>query len=91
MSTACPAISAYARQIEAAIETGRDLKPDFSDCHALAPHGIAPPVPWRKAARAVVDLMDLREAIVGPEAHPILFRKLAPSFAALQRRRRWDR
>lgn len=74
---------AYARQAEAAIEAGCGLKPDFSDCRAPAPHGIAPPVQWRKAAREVVDLMDLHQAIVGPEAPPILFRKLAPSFAAL--------
>jgi hypothetical protein len=74
---------AYARQIEAAIEAGCGLKPDFSDCRAPAPHGIAPPVQWRKAAREVVDLMDLHGAIVGPDAHPILFRKLAPAFAAL--------
>ena len=73
----------YARRIEAAIEAGCGLKPDFSDCRAPAPHGIAPPVQWRKAAREVVDLMDLHGAIVGPEAHPILFRKLAPAFAAV--------
>lgn len=74
---------AYARQMEAAIEAGCGLKPDFSDCRAPAPHGVAPPVEWRKAAREVVDLMDLHEAIVGPEAPPILFRKLAPAFAAV--------
>jgi hypothetical protein len=74
---------AYARQIEAAIEAGSGLKPDFSDCRAPPRHGIAPPVQWRKAAREVVDLMDLHGAIVGEEAHPILFRKLAPAFAAV--------
>lgn len=74
---------AYAREIEAAIEAGCGLRPDFADCRAPAPHGVAPPVQWRKAARAVVDLMDLHGAIVGPEAHPILFRKLAPAFAAV--------
>lgn len=74
---------AYAREIEAAIEAGCGLKPDFSDCRAPAPHGIAPPVQWRKAAREVVDRMDLHGAIVGPQAHPILFRKLAPAFAAV--------
>lgn len=74
---------AYAREVEAAIEAGSGLKPDFSDCRAPAPHGVAPPVEWRKAARAVVDRMDLREAIVGSGAPPILFRKLAPAFAAL--------
>lgn len=74
---------AYAREIEAAIEAGSGLKPDFSDCRAPAPHGIVPPIAWRKAARQVVDLMDLHGAIVGPEAPPILFRKLAPAFAAV--------
>lgn len=74
---------AYAREIEAAIEVGSGLKPDFSDCRAPPRHGIAPPVQWRKAAREVVDLMDLHGAIVGREAHPILFRKLAPAFAAV--------
>lgn len=74
---------AYARQVEAAIEAGCGLKPDFSDCRAPAPHGIAPPVEWRKAAREVVDLMDLHGSIVGPQAPPILFRKLAPAFAAV--------
>lgn len=74
---------AYARQVEAAIEAGCGLTPDFSDCRAPAPHGIAPPVEWRKAARQVVDLMDLHGAIVGPQASPILFRKLAPAFAAV--------
>ena len=74
---------AYAREVELGIEAGCGLRPDFADCRAPAPHGIAPPVEWRKAARAVVDLMDLHGEIVGPRAHPILFRKLAPSFAAL--------
>jgi len=74
---------AYAREVEAAIEAGCGLRPDFSDCRAPAPHGIAPPVQWRKAAREVVDLMDLHRAVVGPAAHPILFRKLAPAFAAV--------
>ncbi len=74
---------AYAREVEAAIEAGSGLKPDFSDCRAPAPHGIAPPVEWRKAAREVVDLMDLHQAIVGPAAPSILFRKLAPAFAAV--------
>lgn len=74
---------AYARQVEAAIEAGCGLKPDFSDCRAPAPHGVAPPVEWRKVAREVVDLMDLHQAIVGPDAPPILFRKLAPAFAAV--------
>jgi len=74
---------AYARQVEAAIEAGCGLRPDFSDCRAPAPHGIAPPVEWRKAAREVVDLMDLHGSIVGPSAPPILFRKLAPAFAAV--------
>ena len=74
---------AYAREVEAAIEAGSGLAPDFSDCRAPAPHGIAPPVEWRKAAREVVDLLDLHQAIVGPEASPILFRKLAPAFAAV--------
>jgi hypothetical protein len=31
----------------------------------------------------VVDLLDLHGAIVGPQAPPILFRKLAPAFAAV--------
>jgi hypothetical protein len=74
---------AYARDIEAVISARCGLSPDFSDCRAPAPHGVAPPVEWRKAARAVVDAMDLHEAIVGPGAPPILFRKLAPAFAAL--------
>jgi hypothetical protein len=74
---------AYAREVEAAIEAGCGLKPDFTDCRAPAPHGIAPPVQWRKAAREVVDLLDLHQAIVGPDASPILFRKLAPAFAAV--------
>lgn len=74
---------AYARAIEATIEAGCGLRPDFADCRAPAPHGVAPPVQWRKAAREVVDLMDLHAAIVGPDAHPILFRKLAPAFAAV--------
>ena len=74
---------AYARQVEAAIEAGCGLRPDFSDCRAPAPHGIAPPGEWRKAAREVVDLMDLHGSIVGPSAPPILFRKLAPAFAAV--------
>ena len=74
---------AYARDIESAIEAGSGLKPDFADCRAPAPHGVAPPIAWRKAARAVVDAMGLHEAVVGPSAHPILFRKLAPAFAAL--------
>lgn len=74
---------AYARDVEGAIAAGSGLRPDFSDCRAPAPHGIAPPVEWRQAARAVVDAMDLREAIVGPGAPPILFRKLAPALAAL--------
>ncbi|HJV43748.1 hypothetical protein [Caulobacter sp.] len=73
---------AYAGEVEAALEAGCGLKPDFSDCRAPAPHGVAPPIAWRKAARAVVDMMDLHQAIVGPEAPPILFRKLAPAFAA---------
>lgn len=74
---------AYAREIEAAIAAGCGVRPDFSDCRAPAPHGVAPPIEWRKAARAVVDAMGLHEAIVGVDAHPILFRKLAPAFAAL--------
>ena len=74
---------AYAREVEAAIEAGCGLRPDFSDCRAPPPHGIIPPVQWRKAAREVVDLMDLHGAIVGPRAPPILFRKLAPAFAAV--------
>jgi hypothetical protein len=74
---------AYAREVELAIEAGCGLKPDFTDCRAPAPHGIAPPVQWRQAAREVVDLLDLHQAIVGPEASPILFRKLAPAFAAV--------
>jgi hypothetical protein len=74
---------AYAREIEAAIEAASGLRPDFSDCRAPAPHGVAPPVEWRRAAREVVDLMDLHQAIVGPKAPPILFRKLAPAFAAV--------
>ncbi|MCK5908910.1 MAG: hypothetical protein KAG62_03075 [Caulobacter sp.] len=74
---------AYAREIEAAIAAGGGLKPDFSDCRAPPPHGEAPPIAWRKAARAVVDAMGLHEAIVGPDAHPILYRKLAPALAAL--------
>ncbi|AVQ04030.1 hypothetical protein B7G68_20575 [Caulobacter segnis] len=74
---------AYAREVEQAIWLGCGLRPNFSDCRAPAPHGVAPPVEWRKAARAVVDAMDLHEAIVGPGAPPILFRKLAPAFAAL--------
>lgn len=74
---------AYAREIERAFEAGGALKPDFSDCRAPAPHGIAPPVEWRKAAREVVDMMDLHQAIVGPRASPILFRKLAPAFATV--------
>lgn len=74
---------AYAREVEAAIEAGSGLRPDFSDCRAPSPHGIVPPVQWRKAAREVVDLMNLHGAIVGPQAHPILFRKLAPAFAAV--------
>lgn len=73
---------AYGRQVEAAIETGCGLKPDFSDCRAPAPHGGAPPIEWRKAARTVVDMMELHQAVVGPEAPPILFRKLAPAFAS---------
>lgn len=73
----------YARDVEAAIEAGCGLRPDFSDCRAPEPHGVAPPIEWRKAARAVVDGMDLRQAIVGPDAPPILFRKLGPAFAAL--------
>jgi len=73
---------AYAAEVERAIEAGCGLKPDFSDCRAPAPHGVAPPIEWRKAARAVVDMMGLHQAIVGPEAPPILFRKLAPAFAA---------
>lgn len=74
---------AYAREIEAAIAVGSGLKPDFSDCRAPAPHGEAPPIAWRKAARVVVDAMGLHEAIVGADAHPILYRKLAPALAAL--------
>lgn len=74
---------AYAREIETLIAAGCGLRPDFSDCRAPAPHGVAPPIAWRKVARAVVDAMGLHEAIVGPGAHPILFRKLAPAFAAL--------
>lgn len=74
---------AYAREIEAAIAAGCGLAPDFSDCRAPAPHGVAPPIEWRTAARAVVDVMGLRDAVVGPAAPPILFRKLAPAFAAL--------
>lgn len=74
---------AYAGDIELAIAEGCGLKPDFSDCRAPSPHGVAPPIAWRRAARAVVDAMGLHEAIVGPDAHPILFRKLAPAFAAL--------
>lgn len=74
---------AYAREIETAIAAGSGLKPDFSDCRAPAPHGAAPPIEWRKAARAVVDAMGLHEAIVGADAHPILYRKLAPALAAL--------
>ncbi|ATC33866.1 hypothetical protein CA606_16890 [Caulobacter vibrioides] len=74
---------AYARRIETAIEDGCGLRPDFLDCRAPAPHPVSPPVAWRKAARAVVDLMNLHEAIIGPQAPPILFRKLAPAFAAL--------
>jgi hypothetical protein len=73
----------YARQIEAAIQVGCGLTPDFSDCRTPAPHGIAPPVQWRRAAREVVDLMDLHGAVVGPDAPEILFRKLAPAFAAV--------
>lgn len=73
---------AYAAEVERATEAGCGLKPDFSDCRAPVPHGVAPPIAWRKAARAVVDMMDLHQAIVGPEAPPILFRKLAPAFAA---------
>jgi hypothetical protein len=74
---------AYAREIEAAIAAGCGLAPDFSDCRAPAAHWAAPPIEWRRAARAVVEVMGLREAIVGPEAPPILFRKLAPALAAL--------
>lgn len=74
---------AYAREVEAAIAAGCGLAPDFSDCRAPVPHGVAPPVQWRKAAREVVDLLDLHQAIVGPDAPPILFRKLAPAFAAV--------
>lgn len=74
---------AYADEVEAAIAAGSGLRPDFSDCRAPAPHGVQPPVAWRKAARTVVDLMDLRQAIIGPDASPILFRKLAPALAAL--------
>lgn len=74
---------AYAREIEAAIAAGCGLRPDFSDCRAPAPHGAAPPIEWRAAARAVVDVMGLRDAIVGSGSPPILFRKLAPAFAAL--------
>lgn len=73
----------YARTIEHAIEAGCGLHPDFSDCRAPAPHSINPPVAWRQAVRAVVDLMGLREAIIGPQAPPVLFRKLAPALAAL--------
>lgn len=74
---------AYARQIEAAIADGCGLRPDFSDCRAPAPHGIAPPVRWRRATREVIDLLDMRQAIVGPDAPPILFRKLAPALASV--------
>jgi hypothetical protein len=74
---------AYARRVEAAIEAGCGLAPDFTDCRAPAPHGVAPPVQWRKAAREVVDLMALHQAIIGPDAPEILFRKLAPAFAAV--------
>ena len=74
---------AYARAIERAIEDGCGLRPDFSDCRAPAPHGVSPPVAWRKATREVILLMDLRQAIIGPNAPPILFRKLAPALAAL--------
>lgn len=74
---------AYAREVEAAIEADCGLRPNFSDCRAPPPHGVHPPVAWRKAARAVVDLMDLRQAIIGPDAPPILFRKLTPALAAL--------
>ena len=74
---------AYAREVESAIARGCGLKPDFSDCRAPTPHGVAPPIAWRKAARSVVEAMGLHQAIVGPDAHPILFRKLAPAFAAL--------
>ncbi len=74
---------AYAREIETAIAAGCGLEPDFSDCRAPAAHGVVPPIAWRAAARAVVDVMGLREAIVGPDAPPILFRKLAPALAAL--------
>lgn len=74
---------AYVRRVEARVEAGCGLKVDFSDCRAPAPHGVAPPVAWRRAAREVVELMDLRAAIVGPDAPPILFRKLAPAFAAV--------
>lgn len=73
----------YAREVEMDIEAGCGLRPDFSDCRAPAPHGVAPPIEWRVAARAVVDRMNLHHAIVGPNAPPILFRKLASAFAML--------
>ena len=74
---------AYARTIEHAIEAGCGVRLDFTDCRAPPPHGVSPPVAWRKATRAVVEMMDLRQAIIGPEAPPVLFRKLAPALAAL--------
>ena len=74
---------AYACAIERAIEDGCGLRPDFSDCRAPAPHGVSPPVAWRKATREVIALMDISQAIIGPSAPPILYRKLAPALAAL--------
>ena len=74
---------AYARTIAHAIEAGCGVRLDFTDCRAPPPHGVSPPVAWRKATRAVVEMMDLRQAIIGPEAPPVLFRKLAPALAAL--------
>ena len=74
----------YAREIEAAIEARCGLRPDFSDCRTPAPHGCAPPIAWRQAARDVVQLMDLSSAVEAPEVQSILLRKLMPALAAMK-------
>lgn len=74
---------AYARTVEQAVKVGCGLTPDFSDCRTPEPHAVNPPVAWRAATRAVIEGMDLSQAIIGPSAPPILFRKLAPALAAV--------
>lgn len=74
----------YGRSIEAAIQAGCGLSPDFSDCRTPVRHELLP-VAYRRVTGLVVDTLGVRQAILGPGSSLLLYGKLATAFAAMSR------